>query len=642
MKRILLLIITIISLIYPKSIHAENTSYGYYDLEYTIDKYDINIIVNENNTMDVTETITANFIEPKHGIYRLIPLRNTVTRLDGTTNKNRVQITNLSVNNKYSTSKEDGNLKIKIGSANETLTGKQTYIIKYNYNIGKDPIKDKDEFYYNIIGDKWDTTISNITFSIHMPKEFDTSKIGFSKGKRGSISNSNISYQTEGLNITGQYNDTLRINEALTIRCELPEGYFVGAGFYINIVEYIAYFIPILFLGIAAVLWYKFGRDDQVIETVEFYPPENLNSLEIGYIYKGYVDGKDIISLLIYLANKGYIKIIEINKKKTDELDDDEFKIIKLKDYDGENINEQVFLKELFKKDSHSISSTMDEVTSEDIDDRFYEVENKILSNINSKENKIFEEKPSSKIKYIIAMIIITYCGITIYPIINYGNFNIISTLIITLLISMISIALVFIILSDKALNSISAGFGGSKALTLIMLIICGSVLIIPLWVIFYLPMLLQETIYLIGYIIGIVCILGMLIFIKYLPKRTHFGNKILGKIKGFKNFLETVEKDKLEKLVNKNPEYFYDILPYTYVLNISDKWIEKFESILLQQPSWYDSNKEFNINTFHTFIDNVTFSLEYDLSGSSISSSGSSGGGFSGGGSGGGGGGSW
>ena len=30
-----------------------------------------------------------------------------------------------------------------------------------------------------------------------------------------------------------------------------------------------------------------------------------------------------------------------------------------------------------------------------------------------------------------------------------------------------------------------------------------------------------------------------------------------------------------------------YDILPYTYVLDVSDVWIKKFETITLQAPSW-------------------------------------------------------
>lgn len=34
--------------------------------DYTIESYDIEMIVNEDNTFDITENITAYFTEPKH------------------------------------------------------------------------------------------------------------------------------------------------------------------------------------------------------------------------------------------------------------------------------------------------------------------------------------------------------------------------------------------------------------------------------------------------------------------------------------------------------------------------------------------------------------------------------------------------
>ena len=117
-------------------------NYQYSSDDYVIDKYDINIVVNENNTFDITETINAYFNVSKHGIFRTIPLKNTITRLDGTTSTNRTQVTNVNVNNEYTASRENGDYKLKIGSANRTLTGEQEYVIKYTYNLGKDSLKD--------------------------------------------------------------------------------------------------------------------------------------------------------------------------------------------------------------------------------------------------------------------------------------------------------------------------------------------------------------------------------------------------------------------------------------------------------------------------------------------------------------------
>ena len=72
-----------------------------------------------------------------------------------------------------------------------------------------------------------------------MPKEFDSSKLGFSSGTTGSTDNSKVKYNVSGNKITGSYNGILGAGEALTVRCELPEGYFVGTGLTFNLMNYI-------------------------------------------------------------------------------------------------------------------------------------------------------------------------------------------------------------------------------------------------------------------------------------------------------------------------------------------------------------------------------------------------------------------
>ena len=669
---------------------SQNNQYKSHD--YVIDKYDINIVVNDNNTFDISETITAYFNVPKHGIFRIIPLKNSITRLDGTTSTNRAQITNVSVNSEYTLSKENGNYKLKIGNADRVLVGEQKYVIKYTYNLGKDPIKSYDELYYNIVGNEWDTVIGNITFKITMPKDFDSSKLGFSSGANGSTENNKVKYNIVGNTITGSYNGILGVGEALTVRCELPEGYFVGAQLNKSIMDYIMFIIPVAFLVISILLWFKYGRDDQVIETVEFYPPEGLNSLDVGFLYKGKAENKDVTSLLIYLANKGYLeisdnkidlgaksvnlsdnaknrankKIIELQNKIYNEkmmnpnsqkikyyenmleiyknidkpIDYEEyglkssinksnkknkFLIRKLKDYDGTNINEQWFMEGLFEYNRT-------EVTDKMLYNNFYITNNRILSNINNKQSveKIFEKTSLNKKIFIILMIVATYCLVTIPPVFNYGQSD---TLIFALLFPGIGFAVLLGVL-----------IGSRNVFEKIFGVIWGLVFGGIPWLFLVLPTITQDISYLIGYIIGILCIVVMLVCLVYLPKRTKYGNEMLGKLKGFKNFLETVEKEKLESMVLENPNYFYDILPFTYVLGISDKWIEKFESISLQAPSWYDSSNAFDISNFGTFVNSTMSSAKSVMSSSpsSGSSGSSSGGGSSGGGSGGGGGGSW
>lgn len=679
---------------------SQSGLYNHFD--YVIDKYDVNIKVNENNTFDVTETITAYFNISKHGIYRTIPLRNEITRLNGTTSKNRAKVTNLIVDHDYSTSRENNYLKIKIGSASYTLTGEQTYVIKYNYNIGKDPVKDYDELYYNIIGNEWDTVIGNITFTITMPKSFDSSKLGFSSGKYGSTDNDLVKYVVNDNVITGSYNGILGAGSALTIRCELPEGYFVGASTYSSSV-YLMFIIPILSLVVALFIWYKYGHNENVVETVEFYPPEGFNSLEIGYLYKGKADNKDVTSLLVYLANKGYIKIndnkIDLNSKtislnensknranqKISQLQkqiqeemerdpnspkikyyrnmidvyknidapidyeqyglkssvkklnkDNDFLIEKIKNYDGEKLNEQWFLEGLFEYDRT-------EVKLKQLYNKFYLTMNPILSNINTEENKhkLFEKNGSKKALIIILMIISLITTI-FTPTTEYASSE---ELLITIFLSLFYIPFFAVGIFSSTPSSFRIIW---LSFTTIHCMAFFSIMPIT-------QAMFSESIYFIGVIIGFLCLISISILLsKLMKKRTPYGAEMLGKIKGFKNFLETAEKDKLEALVMENPTYFYDILPYTYVLGVSDKWIKKFEAISLQAPNWYDSSTVFDVSSFGKFMNKTMKRAESSMSssysggssgGSSSSGSsggGSSGGGSSGGGSGGGGGGSW
>ena len=149
MKNIIIkiILITVISIvcIYPFNTNAldnymtnttsENSLYSAYN--YVIDNYDVELIVNENNTFDLTEKITVYYNVPKHGILRNIPLANTIKRLDGTTTRNRALISNLSVNDEYVSSRNNGNYVIKIGSNNNTFTGKKIMLLSIHIILVK-------------------------------------------------------------------------------------------------------------------------------------------------------------------------------------------------------------------------------------------------------------------------------------------------------------------------------------------------------------------------------------------------------------------------------------------------------------------------------------------------------------------------
>ena len=117
--------------------------------------YDIDVIVNEDRTFTIREHITAYFdpTASKHGIIRKIPLSGTLKRNNGTTDDYRARVTEENVSGApYTTSRSGGYFIIKIGSASHTVSGQQEYVITYTYNMGKDPLKNVDELYLDLIG----------------------------------------------------------------------------------------------------------------------------------------------------------------------------------------------------------------------------------------------------------------------------------------------------------------------------------------------------------------------------------------------------------------------------------------------------------------------------------------------------------
>ena len=128
------------------------------------------------------------------------------------------------------------------------------------------------------------------------------------------------------------------------------------------------------------------------------------------------------------------------------------------------------------------------------------------------------------------------------------------------------------------------------------------------------------------------------------------------------KTFIQTAEVDRIEALVEEDPEYFFNVLPYAYVMGLTNKWIRKFENINVTAPDWsstYDTSGP-HMMVFHMgnsmggMTNAVTTSVAQHLPSGTFSGSDTGGGwsggggfsggggGFSGGGGGGGGGGFW
>lgn len=142
-----------------------------------------------------------------------------------------------------------------------------------------------------------------------------------------------------------------------------------------------------------------------------------------------------------------------------------------------------------------------------------------------------------------------------------------------------------------------------------------------------------------------------MLFTARHMPAKTKVGSEVFHKVLGFKMYMETAEKYRVQNLT---PETFEKFLSYAIVFGIEKQWADKFKDIYKGKPDWYEGGGDTfstiylaNAMTSFSTTTATAMTTSVNSSGGSVTGGGWSGGGgfsggFSGGGGGGGGGGAW
>lgn len=606
---------------------------------YEIDQYNVSIQVGEDNVYHVTEELNVHYNQSRRGILRYITYRGAIGReIEGKLLQHsyRAKITDVNVEGApFTTYKEDGNFVIQIGDPNRYVTGDQSYRISYSYDPGEDGTSILDEVYYNLIPDDWDAPIAAGAFTVTLPKSFDTQKVEFTGGRYGGVDTGLVDWSVSGNTISGQLTRSLSPGEGITLRVNLPDGYFVGVRTDLGLVV-LLYAITLAAGAAGIFLWFKLGRDEKLVPTIEFYPPEGLTSADVGYIIDGYSDNEDLISLIIYWASKGYLKIEET---------DPGFVLYKLQELpmDAKSY-ENILFQGLF----HS----RDSVSDKELEEKFHSTLESSKTQLkdyfqSSKSRRIFTR--SSQVARVLASLIAI---VPIAALALLGSYiKVVSELWfvpVALFAVLFLVSLILMMVTYDRWNSQSSGkrlglFGGSCVL-------CGVSLLFLMCYGVYIVSMPAATLLCIG--ASVLLALLAVVMKKHTPQGQAWTEKILG----LREFIETAELDRINTLVEENPEYFYSVLPFAYVLGLTDKWAKQFESIAVPPPTWYVSSDPHSVYTTMWMVrrlNRCTRSMAHVMTSvpppppsarSSNRGSGRSGrsGGFSGGGHGGGGGRSW
>jgi uncharacterized membrane protein len=563
---------------------------------WTITDFRAAIQIQSSGDLDITEAIQVDFgTLQKHGIFRDIP-----AVYEYNDKSNRVYHVDVqSVTDAqgrpwtYTTSQQGPYLQVKIGDANRTVSGAQTYTIHYRVGDALNAFSDHDELNWNVNGGNWPVPMNHVLARVSLPASGLTQATCF-QGAMGSTEPCRHTETADGASF--EATRPLGVGEQLTVVLGLQKGLVSAPTVALEnkpraAADYLALSpatISITLLGVALAvgwvisMWWRRGRDyaytkayylneDPGPEQIrplfrpeaivpEYEPPAKLRPAQLGLILDERADTKDVTATIVDLAVRGYLRIEEHGKK--------DWKIIRIrKDSEGLLPYESKIFEGLFR--DHPT-----EVLISDLKMHF-------RSTLNSAEDALYKDATQRRwftgnpqgVRYlwIAAGIGLALLGVGI----TFG---------------------------------LGALFG---------------------WGLVGLPVVLA----------GILLSLGS----GFMPRRTGLGRAILQRTLGFRLYMNAAEKQQQRFAEREN--IFTSYLPYAIVFGCVQRWAKAFKDIDTSKATsgWYVGNAPFTALVFSSNLETFSGQVGSAIT-STPGSSGSSGfsGGFSGGGGGGGGGGSW
>ncbi len=386
-----------------------------------------------------------------------------------------------------------------------------------------------------------------------------------------------------------------------------------------------------------------------MIPTIEFYAPDGLNPAEIGYVIDGFVTPEDMTSLIYYWASHKHLSITMTGEdtftlRRLSELGDEH------SDYEKQLFDDMWYLggKNIHKRsyslipeeDNFRLAGKSRTVTSKDLSVGLRNAVNKAYRSMRTGFDRS-QRRLTVKYRDRVAPQLPTIAGtlallLPLMQIINIVGLDVFLGTVLG------SFAFALFIWLRVVLDGFP--FESPLALRLLFLIPFSTLLLVflvPYMVekgetISWLPSIVALLYFLVsglfekGYIfrrvdekksarfntsawiLGVLCtagyalsflttnmspwsasLLGVAVLLcsalsPRIRSLTEYGSQLVARCIGFRQFLATAEKDRLEMLLDENPNYYYDVLPYAQVLGVSAAWLEKTGSIETDIPGWF------------------------------------------------------
>lgn len=555
---------------------------------YVIRSFDVGLTVEADSNLLVEERIEVEFSEPRHGIFRTIPVRysdprgfaySLDLRLIGVTDaagaRHQAQVTN-----------EGRFAKIRIGDPDREVDGVVVYLVRYRVRDALAQFAEHDELYWNATGHDWNAPIAHASATVRLPRAVTATDLrvaGYTGGFGQTGRDVSVSHPEPGAIhfVTTRALDPL---EGLTVAVGFPPGLVtfptaIERAERITVDNWVL-LLPLAWLVFLVRRYRSAGRDPDpgAPVMVTYEPPPGLTPGGVGTLIDERVDPVDITATVVDLAVRRHLTIRTIQEDRLFGLLTDEETVFTREPAEGTDAllpHERAVMTALF--------ASGNEVRASGLKNRFYThiptIKRALYDQLVQKGH--FEASPeATRNRWIL-----------------WG------------------------LVAGVGTGLAAAGWMGLRGIrppaAVLVPIVTGGLTSLLFW-----------------------------LFVRAMPRRTVKGAQARQWALGFQEFATRVEADRLERWVADPRHAFEALLPYAMALGVADEWASRFEGIYQErQPAWYvgpATGHTFSTRAFERSLTGAMAATRQNMTTSPRSSSGSGGGGSSGGGGGGGGGGSW
>lgn len=318
---------------------------------------------------------------------------------------------------------------------------------------------------------------------------------------------------------------------------------------------------------------------------------DGLDPLKMKYFLNAKLNTEDIAYLILYWASKGYIKIKKENK---------EYVLIKINELDEETEEYQKYLYEnIFSFGQNGI------VNIKQLEGVFYSKAMKAIQILEKKNHKLLFDNKSQIFAKIMLFVGVLISIASLTYVLMYLNRNIMYSFIYILLFFVIPF-LFNILISKKIQKKIINNY----YLNYIFIFVLSIILCV--YIFLYAK---GQYIHYSAYILESIGVIAIMIapFIKHRSKT----NKIeKDRIISIKNYFYNINLEKQTEIYCANDECCYEIMPYIYILNISNIYNEIFFEYLRDKPDWFDMKDEFHPKELDILLNKLMYCFkEADMS---------------------------